>query len=51
LRKNGELELKTTDESIEDIEITTTNLDHLGIVAGVFGELGISEVLDKKIPT
>jgi transposase len=42
--------LKTNDESIKDINITTTNLDHLGIVAGVFDELGISEVLDEKIP-
>jgi transposase len=42
--------MKTTDESIEDIKVTTTNLDHLGIVAGVFDELGISEVLDEKIP-
>jgi transposase len=50
LRKNGGVELKTTDESIKDIKITTTNLDHLGIVAGVFDELGISEVLDEKIP-
>ena len=43
--------MKTTDESVKDIKITTaTNLDHLGIVAGVFDELSISEVLDEKIP-
>ena len=42
--------MKTNDESIKDINITTTNLDHLGIVAGVFDELGISEVLDEKTP-
>ena len=50
MRKNGELELKTNDESLKDIEITTKNLDYLGIVAGAFDELGISEVLDEKLP-
>ena len=42
--------MKTNDESLKDIEITTKNIDHLGIVAGVFDELGISEVLDEKLP-
>jgi len=42
--------LKTNGESIKDMEIITKNLDHLSIVAGVFDELGISEVLDEKIP-
>jgi len=42
--------LKTNDESIKDIEIITKNLDHLGIVAEVFDDLGISKVLDEKIP-
>jgi len=45
-----ELKLMTNKEIIEDMKITTTNLDHLGIVAGVFDQLGISEVIDKKIP-
>lgn len=45
-----ELKLMTNKEIIEDMKITTTNLDHLGIVAGVFDQLGISEVIDNKIP-
>jgi len=42
--------LKVTNKSIEGMEIITRNIDHLGIVAGVFDELGISEVLDEKLP-
>jgi transposase len=42
--------LKTNDESLKDIEITTKNIDHLGIVARVFDELDISKVLDEKLP-
>lgn len=42
--------MMTNKEIIEDMKITTTNLDHLGIVAGVFDQLGISEVIDNKIP-
>ena len=42
--------MKTNDESLKDIEITTKNIDHLGIVAGTFDELSISEVLDEKLP-
>ena len=30
--------------------ITTTQIDHFGIVAGIFDQLGIAEVVDKKIP-
>ncbi|MGB9681388.1 MAG: DUF4277 domain-containing protein, partial [bacterium] len=32
------------------MKIATTNLDHLGIVAGVFDEVGIQEVIEEKIP-
>ncbi|MGC9063362.1 MAG: DUF4277 domain-containing protein, partial [bacterium] len=32
------------------MKIATTNLDHLGIVAGVFDEIGIQEVIEEKIP-
>jgi hypothetical protein len=32
------------------MEIITRNVDHFGIVAGVFDELGISKVLDEKLP-
>jgi transposase len=32
------------------MDITTLSLDHLGLVAGVFDELGISEVIDEAIP-
>jgi len=42
--------LKVTNKSIEDMEIITRNIDHLGIVAGTFDELSISEVLDEKLP-
>ena len=42
--------MKVTNKSIEDMEVITRNIDHLCIVAGVFDELGISEVLDWKIP-
>jgi transposase len=42
--------LKATNKSIEDMEIITRNIDHLGIVAGTFDELSISEVLDEKLP-
>ena len=42
--------MKVTNKSIEDMEIITRNIDHLGIVAGVFDELSISEVLDEKLP-
>ena len=42
--------MKVTNKSIEDIEIITRNIDHLGIVAGTFDELDISKVLDEKLP-
>ena len=42
--------MKVTNKSIEDMEIITRNVDHFGIVAGVFDELGISKVLDEKLP-
>ncbi len=32
------------------MDITTLSLDHLGIVAGIFDELGISKVIDEAIP-
>jgi transposase len=32
------------------MKITTNSLDHLGLVAGVFDRLGISEVIDEAIP-
>lgn len=32
------------------MEIATRRLDHLGIVAGIFDEIGISEVIDSLIP-
>lgn len=32
------------------LKITTKSVDHLGIVAGVFDKLGISEVIDEAIP-
>jgi transposase len=32
------------------MKITTNSLDHLGLVAGVFDKLGISEVIDEAIP-
>jgi len=32
------------------MEITTTSLSHLGIVAGTFNELGIAEVIDSCLP-
>jgi transposase len=32
------------------MKITTNSLDHLGLVAGVFDRLGISEVIDDAIP-
>ena len=41
--------MKVTNKSIEDMEIITKNIDHLGIVAGTFDELSISEVLDEKL--
>jgi len=30
--------------------ITTTRIDHFGIVAGIFDQLDIAEVIDDKIP-
>ena len=42
--------MKVTNKSIEDMEIITRNIDHLGIVAGTFDELSIPEVLDEKLP-
>ena len=32
------------------MDITTTQIDHFGIVAGIFDQLGIAEVVDDKIP-
>ena len=32
------------------MDITTTQIDHFGIVAGIFDQLGIAEVIDDKIP-
>jgi transposase len=32
------------------MKISTLSLDHLGLVAGIFEELGISEVIDEAIP-
>jgi transposase len=32
------------------MKLSTLSLDHLGLVAGVFDELGISEVIDEAIP-
>ncbi|MDY6894092.1 MAG: DUF4277 domain-containing protein, partial [Thermotogota bacterium] len=32
------------------MDITTTQIDHFGIVAGIFDQLGIAKVVDKKIP-
>ncbi len=32
------------------MDITTLSLDHLGLVAGVFDELGISQVIDEAMP-
>ena len=32
------------------MDITTTSIDHFGIVAGIFDQLDIAEVVDKKIP-
>ncbi|MGA9097688.1 MAG: DUF4277 domain-containing protein [Methanotrichaceae archaeon] len=32
------------------MNLSTLSLDHLGLVAGVFDELGISEVIDNSIP-
>ena len=32
------------------MKISTLSLDHLGLVAGIFDELGISEVIDEAIP-
>ena len=32
------------------MDIATLSLDHLGIVAGIFDQLGISQVIDEAIP-
>ena len=32
------------------MDITTTQMDHFGIVAGIFDQLGIAGVIDNKIP-
>jgi len=32
------------------MEITSTQIDHLGLVAGVFDRLGIGEVIDSHLP-
>lgn len=32
------------------MDITTTQIDHFGIVAGIFDQLGIAKVVGKKIP-
>lgn len=32
------------------MNLSTLSLDHLGLVAGIFDELGISEVIDSEIP-
>jgi hypothetical protein len=40
--------LRTTNEIIEDMKITATNLDHLSIVAGVSDQLGDSSKADQS---
>lgn len=32
------------------MKLSTLSVDHLGLVAGIFDELGISEVIDKAMP-
>ncbi len=32
------------------MDITTTQMDHFGIVAGIIDQLDISKVIDNKIP-
>ncbi|NMB85332.1 MAG: DUF4277 domain-containing protein [Methanothrix sp.] len=32
------------------MKITSTQIDHLGLVAGVFDRLGIGEVIDSHLP-
>jgi len=32
------------------MEISTTSIDHLGLVAGIFDKLGIAEVIDRAMP-
>jgi transposase len=32
------------------MKLSTLSLDHLGLVAGVFDKLGISEVIDEAMP-
>jgi len=42
--------LETTVEEIEQMQVSTKNLTHLGIVVGVFDELGIGEIIEEEIP-
>ena len=37
-------------KQIPIIDITTTQIDHFGIVAGIFDQFGIAKVIDNKIP-
>ncbi|NPV63177.1 MAG: DUF4277 domain-containing protein, partial [Methanotrichaceae archaeon] len=32
------------------MKVSTLSLDHLGLVAGIFDELGISKVIDEAMP-
>ena len=32
------------------MEISTTSIDHLGLVAGIFDKLGIAKVIDRAMP-
>jgi hypothetical protein len=32
------------------MEVTTQRLDHLGIIAGVIKDIGLVELIDKRIP-